>query len=130
MSPRSLPEWTGRTDDAMPSAKVKLRIVNRQRPAAGELPVCPLCGQPIREGDGMDFDHATPLIDGGENTESNLRAVHRKCHRLHTARQALERTAARDHHKRAYGLKAKRPIPGSKASGWRKRMDGTVERRR
>lgn len=108
---RSVPEWVGKSDDAAIPPRVRVRVIDRQRPAAGEYPVCPDCDQPIREGDGCEIDHAVPLIDGGQHAESNLRAVHARCHRLKTAREAKQRAEARQHQKRAYGLKApKRPL--------------------
>lgn len=127
---RTIPEWIGSNDNAAIPGRVRLRVLDRQRPAVGELPICPDCGQPIRPGDGVEFDHETPLIDGGAHAESNLRAKHRKCHKLKTAREALERAESRRKTAKAYGIKQSRhPFPGSKASGWRKRMDGRVERR-
>jgi 5-methylcytosine-specific restriction endonuclease McrA len=127
---RTIPEWIGRTDDAMPPDRVRLRILNRQRPAPGEPPICPICSTPIYDGQGVDYDHRVALADGGENRETNFNAVHRRCHRHKTAKEALARAEARGSQKRAYGIKRSRnPIPGSRASKWKRRMDGTTERR-
>lgn len=112
--PRSCPEWIGKTPDSAIPPRVKLRIADRQRPATGELPICPCCGQPIRDGDGTDFDHVIPLIDGGRHAESNLRAVHRRCHRLKTAREAQERAEVRARQKSALGIKRPGTLPGSR----------------
>jgi 5-methylcytosine-specific restriction endonuclease McrA len=102
--PRSLTPWVGKTDDAPAPPRVRLRILDSQCPAPGELPVCPECGKPIHPGDGVDFDHRTPLADGGSNCEANLKAVHRRCHRLRTARQAMERAEVRAKRKKAFGI--------------------------
>jgi len=129
--PRSVPEWRGKNDDAPIPDRVKLRVIDRQRPVAGDPPTCPDCGQPIRDGQVVHFDHAVPLIDGGKHAESNLRAIHdRPCHRIKTAREAMERAEARSHQKRSYGIKRSRnPMPGSRASKFKRHMDGTISRR-
>lgn len=128
--PREIPAWVGRTDDTAIPTKVMLRVLDRQRPAPNALPVCPDCGMPIREGDGCDIDHELALADGGQHAEGNLRAVHRKCHRMKTAREALQRAERRQRAAKAYGLKKPaHPIPGSRASKWKRKLDGTVERR-
>lgn len=127
---RSVEEWVGATDDVAIPARVKVRVLDRQRPTPGAAPICPDCGRPILEGEACDFDHAVPLINHGRHAEGNLRAVHRRCHRLKTAREAQERAEARLHIKKAFGLQAPRgrPLPGTRASGLRKRMSGKVER--
>ena len=131
LMPRSVPEWRGKNDDAHIPDKVQLRILDRQRPAPGEPPICPDCTMPIRNGQTVHFDHKVPLADGGEHAESNLRAIHeRPCHKLKTAREAMQRAEARSHQKRSFGIKkAKRPMPGSRASKFKRHMDGTVSRR-
>lgn len=129
--PRAIDEWVGTHDDQSIPARVKVRVLDRQRPAPGELPICPDCGMSIREGQTVHFDHAVPLIDGGAHAEGNLRAIHeRPCHRIKTAREAMERAEARTHVKKAFDLQAPRgrPLPGTRASGLRKRMSGKVER--
>lgn len=101
----NIKEWKGRTDDSAVPDGVQLRIADRQRPTALELPLCHCCDQPIRDGDGMDLDHVVPLIDGGAHAESNLRAVHRKCHRMKTAREAHARAEYRAKQKSALGIR-------------------------
>jgi len=56
----------------------KLSIVVRQS-------VCPLCGERLGSLDGVDFDHFQALALGGEDTNENMRAVHRACHRVKTS---------------------------------------------
>jgi 5-methylcytosine-specific restriction endonuclease McrA len=105
--PRSIPEWIGRTDDSAIPEKVQLRVfeANERR--------CFLCGNLIRPGDGMDIHHKTPLIDGGRHAESNLVPVHRKCHRIQTAREAQERAEHRGTVKSHYGIRtSKRKLQG------------------
>lgn len=56
----------------------KLSIMVRQS-------VCPLCGERLGSLDGVDFDHFQALALGGEDTNENMRAVHRACHRVKTS---------------------------------------------
>lgn len=111
---RSVPEWIGKTPDARVPEKVQLRIADRQRPEPFADPICFCCGNPIRDGEGMDLDHVTPLIDGGRHAESNLRAVHRRCHRLKTAREAQQRAEYRSHQKSALRIKKAGGLSGSR----------------
>lgn len=97
--PRSIKPWHSDNHDAKIPQRVQLRVFERDNRT------CFLCGQPIRTSDGLDFHHRTPLIDGGEHSEANLVPVHRKCHRLQTAREAHERAEARAKVKHHYGIK-------------------------
>lgn len=91
---------------------------------------CQMCFQPT-DGRGFDLDHHIPLEIGGDDTEANLRPLCRPCHRLKTAGDMTDIARAKRRRARHIGAKApsSRPIPGSRASGLRKRMDGIVERR-
>jgi len=55
----------------------KLAVLVRQA-------ICPLCGEKLGALDGCDFDHETALVNGGEDSIDNLRAVHRDCHKVKT----------------------------------------------
>lgn len=124
-------DWVGKTPLAAIPSSVKRRVLDAQRPAPGELPICPECGQPIRVDVTPDYDHTRPLADNGAHAESNLRAIHPRCHKRKTAVEAHERALSRAATMGAYGIKPKsssRPMPGSKASGVRRRMNGSVER--
>jgi 5-methylcytosine-specific restriction endonuclease McrA len=123
---RAIPEWVAKHDDQAIPERVMERVLKRQRNADG-IPVCPLCNVVIRPGDGVDYDHETPLIDGGSHAESNLRAVHRKCHRLLTARQAQTRAEERSQFRAVYGIKRSGNGFATNRNGkFKKRMDGTV----
>ena len=93
--------------------------------------VCCICGVKI---DGVRerwiVEHVRALELSGEDSRENMAPAHERC--------GIEKT--RDDHARAakakrvkarhIGIrKAKRPFPGSRASGLKKCMDGTVERR-
>jgi 5-methylcytosine-specific restriction endonuclease McrA len=74
-------------------------------------------------------DHIVAVVNGGENRERNLQTLCGPCHGFKTKADVSEKA-------KVYAVKAKhlgvkkssRPMPGSKASGIRKRMSGAVER--
>lgn len=78
---RSLPEWIGKTDDAAIPPRVKDRIAQR----SGDC--CVKCTRKIGGALRTEFDHATPLILGGEHRESNLQLL---CHECHRAKSAID----------------------------------------
>ena len=92
---------------------------------------CETCGVKIRLGLGPHYDHVIPDAVGGEPTLENCAVLCRTCHGVKTAQRdvpAIAKTKrVRD---KAVGAKEKRsrPMPGTKASGLRKRMNGSVER--
>lgn len=106
------------------SAKVRDRIWRRFDKT------CQLCFRPTDER-GFDLDHHIPLAIGGEDTEDNLRPLCIPCHRLKTRGDqgtiAKTRRQANGH----VGAKApsRHPIPGSRNTPYRKRMNGSVELR-
>lgn len=122
---RAVHEWIGATDDAAIPPRVRLRVFE----AHGGI--CHLTGQEINAGDAWDCDHIRALCNGGEHRESNLAPVLRAAHRAKTAQDVALKAKADRVRKKHLGIKTtKAVIPGSKASGWKRRIDGTVERRR
>lgn len=94
-------------------------------------PQCENCGHVLRSGN-IEYEHLDPDGLGGEPTLANCGvwcAVPCSSKKTHT--QDNPRMAKADRVlKSTYGLKPKgRPMPGSRASGLRRRMNGTVERR-
>lgn len=76
-------------------------------------------------------EHVRALELGGEDAESNMAPAHESC--------AIEKTRG-DHHRAAKAKRVKArhigirkrkgpPIPGSRDSGWKRKMDGTLIRR-
>jgi 5-methylcytosine-specific restriction enzyme A len=93
---------------------------------------CEGCGNRIAAGNGPHYDHAIPDAIGGKPTLENCRVLcYRPCHKLKTVKVDVPEIAKtkRIIAARANAKRKSRPMPGSKASGLRKRMDGTVERR-
>lgn len=92
---------------------------------------CCICGGKIAVGESWIDEHVRPLwLDGTNDIETNRAPAHASCAKDKTKREAgirskVRRVAAK--HQGAH--RSRNPMPGSKASKWRKRMDGTVERR-
>ena len=77
--------------------------------------LCPICDEPIRSGDPIDWDHGHAWALGGEHSYSNIRPLHRACHRTKTSGTKAT-SAGSDIHKIA---KVKRLV--RKAAGtWKK----------
>lgn len=94
--------------------------------------VCHICKGLILVGDRWEVSHPTPLELGGADNESNWAPAHYICHRTLTAEVDIPTIArAKRREARHLGIKktSPRPLPGSKASGWKQKIDGTWERR-
>lgn len=92
---------------------------------------CESCTAKLFPGN-IEYDHDVPDTFGGEATLENCRVLCRACHRVKTSKLDQPRIAKSNRQRdKASGAKTatSNPIPGSKRSGLRKRMDGTVERR-
>jgi 5-methylcytosine-specific restriction enzyme A len=75
-------------------------------------------------------DHTIALINGGENRESNLRTILTVHHISKTAEDVAEKSIIARKRKAILGIKKSRnPMPGSKRSKYKKKMDGTIVRR-
>lgn len=93
---------------------------------------CENCGIKLSAISGVEYDHIIRCELGGDNDLSNCSVLCRNCHGAKTAMVDIPQ-AAKGKRIRARAANAEekrsRPIMGSKRSGLRKRMDGTVERR-
>jgi 5-methylcytosine-specific restriction endonuclease McrA len=108
-------------------AKVKLAAWDR----------CQRDGKPHCEGCGLrivgvpEYDHIKPDGLGGEPTLENCAVLCGKCHRIKTHEEDRPVMAKADRQMKAHaGVKrTSRPMPGSRASRWKRTLDGrTVER--
>jgi len=93
--------------------------------------VCHLCKREFDvEIATWEAEHVVPWALGGKDDASNLAPVHWECHKPKTAEDVKIISKGRRVYAKRLGIKrSKRPMMGSKRSGFRKRMDGTVERR-
>lgn len=91
--------------------------------------LCPSTIDPVREK--WALDHIIPLAAGGSDDDDNLHPVHVRCHTEKTS-DDLGRIAkinrVRSKHLGSK-IKSGRPMPGTTRSGWKKKMNGQVERR-
>lgn len=116
---RSVDEWVGSTPDVKIPDRVRLRVFE----AHGGI--CALTGIKIRPGDQWDLDHEIALANGGQHRESNLRPVLREAHRKKTAEDVRIKAKAARVRKKHLGItKPKSSLPGSKASRWKRTIDG------
>ena len=121
---RSVEEWVGATADTAIPDRVRLRVFERCHGACG------VCGRKIGPADTWIVEHLIALANGGENRERNLGVTCGWCKPEKDAADIKITAHGRRVRARHLGIKkTRRPFPGSKASGLRKRMDGTVERR-
>jgi 5-methylcytosine-specific restriction endonuclease McrA len=123
---RTVPEWIGKSDNTQPPDSCQRRILDHQRDR------CNNCGVPFGVKVKAQFDHVSPIWLGGENRESNLQALCSPCHAEKTKTEATAR--AKVNRLRSDRLIVKKPpkgkpLAGTFASGWKKRMDGTVVKR-
>jgi 5-methylcytosine-specific restriction enzyme A len=110
--------------------RVKALAFKRCCDANGQ-PHCEGCGIVLRAGD-LHFDHIVPDGLGGEPTLENCKVLCIKiCHVKKTHQEDNPRMQKADRVlKKTYGIaKAKKPFPGGKRSGWKRKMDGTVVKR-
>jgi 5-methylcytosine-specific restriction endonuclease McrA len=92
------------------------------------------CERKLGPSDVWHADHIIALEAGGDNSPGNFRVLCTWCHAPKTARDHAIAAKGRDiavasvvptSQRQGKG----RPLPGSRRSAWRKKMDGTVERR-
>ena len=123
--PRTIPEWIGKTDDSPIPNRVRLRVFLR----FGGICQCG-CNTAIRTGQKWQCDHKLALVNGGAHSEANLWPMLVEHHRNKTQTDVAAKALTYRKRKAHLGLKrARKPLPGSRASGWKKKMDGTVVRR-
>lgn len=89
---------------------------------------CEVCNAKILSG--AEYDHRVPDYAGGANDIANVQVLCARCHRLKTKADRPEIDKTRRILKKRANIKRRKgpPMAGTKASGIRKRMDGTVGR--
>lgn len=121
---RATEEWIASDDNQAIPARVKVRIFDRASGICADC-TCLIVGK-LRPA----YDHKTALINGGQHREGNLQLLCVPCHAIKTKADVAEKSTVYRKRLAHLGLKPKgRPMPGSKASGFRRRMNGQVERR-
>lgn len=92
---------------------------------------CYLCGEKIRIGESWEVEHKRALGLGGTDTDDNCAPAHKTCHAPKTQADTARIAKAKRQKQAALGIKTRkgRPMPGTKASGWKQKLDGTWVRR-
>lgn len=119
---RSVPLWRGATDDTPIPPRVKLRVFDRYD---GK---CCICGLSIHGHLLPAYDHRISIVNGGKNDEPNIQLLCSACHTAKTATDVHTKSVIYNKRAKRLKLKKRKLIPGSKGSGWRRKMDGTVVR--
>ena len=94
--------------------------------------VCHVCGGEIDivRGEEWEADHIARHAEGGESTPQNLWPAHVGCHLKKSKVDNREVKKGVRIAEKATGVRrSARPMMGSKRSGWKKKMDGSVVRR-
>lgn len=122
---RSVQEWIGKTPDTKVPSRVRVRVFEK---AGGK---CQSCTRKINAGDSWDADHIVAIVNGGANKETNLQCLCGWCHEQKTKADVKQKSQVARAKNSHLGLKRRkgRPMPGTKASGIRRRMNGAVELR-
>lgn len=94
---------------------------------------CQECGRRLGVGgERWEAHHATGVWEGGRADVENGRALCAvPCHAALTGEQAGQRAEARRHERKQAGIRKqpRNPLAGSRASKWKRKMDGTVVER-
>lgn len=122
---RATEEWIGKTPDSTVPPRVRRRIFD----AAGGR--CHISGREIRAGEKWELEHKIALCNGGEHRETNMAPALYHPHKEKTAHDVAVKAKVARIRNRHLGIKSRkgRPIIGSKSSGWKRKMDGTLVRR-
>lgn len=120
---REVPEWIGKTPDTPAPPRVKLRVFERYKG------ICYLSGRKIMPGDKWQLEHPLAIINGGENRESNMAPALVTPHKVKTAADVAQKAKNDRVRKRHLGIKKPSRFACSRNSRWKKKIDGTVERR-
>lgn len=121
---RSVPEWIGKTPDAKVPPRVRLRVFESH---GGR---CHLSGRLIRPGDRWELEHIIALSCGGEHREYNLAPALVAPHKEKTKEDVKVKAKIDKIKKKHLGLsKSKNPMPGSRASKWKRKIGGGWEHR-
>ena len=92
--------------------------------------ICCICGAKIDGVKSAWDEHIDPLWLSGTNARENRGVAHAKCARVKSAGESKDRAKVRSTSEKHFGAhRSSRPMPGSRRSRFKKRMDGTVVER-
>ncbi|MEM9148595.1 MAG: HNH endonuclease signature motif containing protein [Pseudomonadota bacterium] len=92
---------------------------------------CAECGVKLDMKNPPEWDHIIPLAMGGEDSIENLQPLCWSCHKAKTATDKAHIAKAGRMERRAAGIgrTVRNPLPGSKAHGWKQKLNGQWVRR-
>jgi 5-methylcytosine-specific restriction enzyme A len=93
---------------------------------------CEACGVKLTPATGTEYDHHQCAAFNGSADFDNCRCYCRNCHGTKTNEKDKPEIAHANRVRAKHlgiGRRTSRPMPGSRASGLKKKMDGTVVRR-
>lgn len=119
MTGRAAPEWIGATPDTPAPPRVRARIFTGR---------CAACTRRIAAGEVWHADHITALTNGGQNRENNLQPLCAWCHKQKTRADVAEKSRVAEKRAKHIGAKApsRNPVPGGRASKWKRKISGEV----
>jgi len=121
----------GQSSITQPTSRPTLSAKRRREVFEHWHGICHITGRKIDpEMDDWDIEHVIPRWCGGKDTLENMRPALNEAHAEKTKQEASERAKGnRIINKREKMNRSKSPMKGSKASGMRRKFDGTVEYR-
>lgn len=121
---RTVEEWRGDTPDQAPPPRVRDRVLLRFERC------CYNCGNRIVAGKPWTCDHIVAIINGGENRERNLGPLCAICTKPKDRADVGQKADTYRKRSKDMGLhKPKHVMPGSRASAWKKPVNGRPFRR-
>ena len=121
-----------RYDYIKPTPRKKISNKERAEIFLREDGICHLCKLPIFPGQDWDVSHPeTGLWAGGSDDRAILKPAHRKCHKAHTSEEAGQRAKEARVRQKHLGAHQKKgpPMPGSRRSGFKRKVNGQTIRR-
>jgi 5-methylcytosine-specific restriction endonuclease McrA len=113
-------EDVGTTARGNLSTRRKLAIWEREKG------LCMLCGCRLQVG-GFIYEHVRALELGGADSDDNIRLTCMPCAGEKTRNDHKMAAKAKRVKAKSLGMKkSKNPLPGSKGSKWKRKMDGTI----
>ncbi|WP_319499295.1 HNH endonuclease signature motif containing protein [uncultured Cohaesibacter sp.] len=96
---------------------------------------CVKCGTKLHP-DTTEYDHIKPCGLDGNNSLDNCQCLCCDCHKGKTKSDVKTIAKVKRMHNKHVGVETRRkqkipsrPFPGTRASGWKKKLDGSIERR-
>ena len=85
--------------------------------------ICCICTRQIRQGEAWIIEHPDAVALGGSDNDEDLHPAHEKCRRVKDkddAAKIAKRNRIIDSGYVGEGKRKMRPMPGSRASGWKR----------